>query len=90
VLESDLAERAGIAERGTLGRVRDAVRAAGLPTQRPSGHDPSRLLAATRADKKARRGAPPPPLPRCIGTMAGETHGWACPVSDDLVLEVLT
>jgi 3-dehydroquinate synthase len=89
VLESDLAERAGIADSGTLERVRDAVRAAGLATDRPSTVAPEQLLAATRTDKKARRGAVEYALPRRVGAMAGGDHGWACPVADDLVLEVL-
>jgi 3-dehydroquinate synthetase len=89
VLESDLAERAGIAQRGTLERIREAVRAAGLPTRRPPDVTPAQLLAGTRADKKARRGAVEYALPCRVGAMAGEDRGWACPVADDLVLEVL-
>jgi 3-dehydroquinate synthase len=90
VLESALAERAGIAERGTVDRVREAVAAAGLPTRRPPAHDPARLLAATRADKKARGGRVEYALPARIGVMACADRGWSCPVSDELVLEVLT
>jgi 3-dehydroquinate synthase len=89
VLESDLAERAGIAERGTLQRVREAVAAAGLPTRRPPAHDAARLLAATRIDKKARGGVVEYALPARIGAMACGDRGWSCPVSDELVLEVL-
>jgi 3-dehydroquinate synthase len=90
VHESDLAERAGIAERGTVDRVREAVAAAGLPTRRPPEHDPARLLAATRGDKKARGGVAEYALPARIGVMACGERGWSCPVSDELVLEVLT
>jgi 3-dehydroquinate synthase len=89
VLESQLAERAGIAEQGTLDRVRDAVRAAGLPIDRPSDQPPAALLAATRGDKKSRGGVVEYALPRRIGAMAGEDRGWTCPVSDELVLDVL-
>jgi 3-dehydroquinate synthase len=89
VLESDIAERAGIAERGTAPRVRDAVMAAGLPTRRPPSHDPQRLLAATRSDKKARGGVVEYALPARVGAMACGERGWGCPVSDELVLEVL-
>jgi 3-dehydroquinate synthase len=89
VLESDLAERAGVAERGTLARVREAVGAAGLPTSRPRAHQAAQLLAATRADKKARGGVVEYALPRRIGAMACADRGWSCPVSDELVLEVL-
>ncbi len=89
VLESALAERAGIAEPGTCERVRAAVDAAGLPTIRPPGQPAARLLAATRSDKKARGGVVEYALPRRIGVMACADRGWACPVGDDLVLEVL-
>jgi 3-dehydroquinate synthase len=89
VLESDLAERAGVAERGTLERVREAVTAAGLPTGRPSALRPAQLLAATRTDKKARGGVVEYALPRRVGAMACAERGWSCAVSDELVLEVL-
>jgi 3-dehydroquinate synthase len=89
VLESELAERAGVAERGTLVRVRDAVSAAGLPTRHPSALRPSQLLAATRADKKARAGHVEYALPLRVGAMACADRGWGCVVSDELVLEVL-
>jgi 3-dehydroquinate synthetase len=90
VLESELAERAGIAEHGTASQVREAVTRAGLPSRRPPAHDPARLLAATRLDKKARRGLAEYSLPRRIGEMACEERGWTCPVNDELVLEVLS
>jgi 3-dehydroquinate synthase len=89
VLEAALAERAGIAEHGTGDRVRDAVRAAGLPIHRPPPHQPAELLAATRTDKKVRAGVVEYALPRRVGTMACGDRGWSCPVSDDLALEVL-
>jgi 3-dehydroquinate synthase len=89
VLESALAERVAVAVPGTFERVRDAVRAAGLPISRPRGYQPAQLLAATRNDKKARRGVVEYALPRRVGAMACAERGWACPVSDQLVLEVL-
>jgi 3-dehydroquinate synthase len=89
VLETALAERASVAVPGTLERVRDAVKAAGLPTSRPRAHQPEQLLAATRTDKKARGGAVEYALPRRVGAMACAERGWSCPVSDGLVLEVL-
>jgi 3-dehydroquinate synthase len=89
VLESDLAERAGVAEAGTLERVRDAVTAAGLPARRPEAIRPAQLLAATRSDKKARGGVVEYALPRRVGAMACADRGWSCAVSDELVLEVL-
>ena len=89
VLESALAERGGIAEHGTRDRIRDAVRAAGLPVARPANQRPADLLAATRGDKKSRGGLVEYALPRRIGKMAGDDQGWASPVSDELVLEIL-
>jgi 3-dehydroquinate synthase len=89
VLESALAERAAVAEPGTLERVRSAVSAAGLPTTRSRAHLPAQLLAATRSDKKARAGVVEYALPRRVGAMACAERGWGCPVNDELVLEVL-
>jgi len=88
-LESELAEHAGIAECGTGRRVRDALVQVGLPTGRPPEMDPEHILEATRADKKARRGAVEYALPRRIGAMAAEATGWATAVDDELVREVL-
>jgi 3-dehydroquinate synthase len=89
VLESDLAEQAGVAERGTAERIRAAVAAAGLPAGPPAGLRPAEVLAATRSDKKARRGVVEYALPRRIGAMACAECGWGCAVSDELVLAVL-
>ena len=89
VLESELAERMGVAECGTHQRVVDAVRAAGLPASRPAGPSADELLAATRLDKKARGGRVEYALPRRIGAMAGESDGWGVRVDDALVREVL-
>lgn len=88
-LESELAERAGVAECGTTERVRDAIARAGLPLERPAELDPHALLALTRGDKKSRRGVVEYALPRRVGAMAGEHEGWSVAVDDALVLEVL-
>ena len=88
-LESELAERAGVAECGTHDRVRAALERAGLPTRRPAAIGADDVIALTRRDKKARGGVTEYALPRRIGAMAGEHSGWAVPVSDDLVREVL-
>ena len=88
-LESVVAERLGVAEPGTARRVRDAVRAAGLPYAPPAGMDAERIVAATRTDKKARGGGVEYALPRRIGAMAGERSGWAVPVPETVVREVL-
>ncbi len=89
VLESALAERAGIAESATLRRVREAVERAGLPSSLPEGMDADRVLAATRSDKKARRGTVEFALPRRVGAMAGSETDWAVRVDDGDVLAVL-
>ncbi|MFL5580556.1 MAG: 3-dehydroquinate synthase [Gemmatimonadaceae bacterium] len=88
-VESALAERVGVAERGTARRVREAVRAAGLPAAPPP--DVARLgaaavLDATRADKKARAGRVEYALPCRVGAMAGEREGWSLPIADEEAL----
>ncbi len=89
VLEAALAERAGIAEPGTMDAVRKAVQAARLPTSRPAQMSAASVLAATRGDKKARRGVVEYALPRRIGEMAGRESEWSVIVEDRIVLDVL-
>ena len=89
VLEARLAERIGVAERGTAREVERVVRAAGLPHARPPELSPGAVLDATRRDKKARGGAVAYALPARIGSMAGAERDWAIEVGDTLVLEVL-
>jgi 3-dehydroquinate synthase len=88
-LESELAERLGVAECGTHRQLRAALERAGLPADRPASLHPDALLAATRGDKKARAGAVEYALPRRIGAMAGEDAGWGIAVSDSDVRAVL-
>ncbi|HET7549982.1 MAG TPA: 3-dehydroquinate synthase [Gemmatimonadaceae bacterium] len=90
VLESTLAEQVGVAEAGTARRVRDAVERAGLPASRPKDMNADRVLAATRSDKKARRGTAEFALPRRVGAMAGEETDWAVRIDEDAVLAVLS
>jgi 3-dehydroquinate synthetase len=88
-LEARLAELAGVAEAGTADRVVAVLRQLDLPIGRPAGLDPEQVLAATRADKKARAGTVEYALPTRIGAM-GEFGGrWSVPVADALVREVL-
>lgn len=89
VLESAIAERIGVADRGTEARIAAVVREAGLPASVPAGMSADEILAATRGDKKARGGRVEYALPARIGAMAGEDSGWAIPVPEDVVLEVL-
>jgi 3-dehydroquinate synthase len=89
VLEARLAERIGVAERGIAARIERVLAEAELPVALPSSLDAAEVLAATRSDKKARRGAVAYSLPARIGAMAGAERGWAIPVDDAAVREVL-
>jgi 3-dehydroquinate synthase len=89
VYESAIAERIGVAERGTAARVRAAVAAAGLPESRPQSVSVDAVLDAARGDKKARSGRVEYALPASIGTMAAANRGWSLPVSDAVVREAL-
>jgi 3-dehydroquinate synthase len=89
VLEARIAERLGVAERGTAERIVIVLRRAGLPTERPRELPIDDIVDATRLDKKARGGRAEYALPARIGAMAGGDSGWALPVDDQLVHEVL-
>ena len=89
-LESRIAERMGIAERGTERELREALHAAGLPVTLPEGMEADRILDVMRSDKKARAGVVKYALPRAIGEMAGADAGWTVGVEDAIVREVLT
>jgi 3-dehydroquinate synthase len=89
VLEARLAERIGVAERGTAREIERVLRRAGLPVERPASLGADTVLEATRSDKKARAGAVAYALPATIGAMAGGERGWAIEVGDALVREVL-
>jgi 3-dehydroquinate synthase len=90
VLEARLAERIGVAARGTAAEIERVAASAGLPTAVPAGLVPTTILDATRHDKKARAGAVAFALPARIGAMAGEERDWAIEVGDSLVLGVLS
>jgi 3-dehydroquinate synthase len=87
-LESEIAERMGIARPGTATAIRDALSGIGLPTAFPA-LDSRAVLAATKSDKKAKAGRVEYSLPSAIGSMAGESSGWSIPVADDVVASVL-
>ena len=88
-LEAELAERAGVAERGTASTLRDVIRSAGLPTERPREIAAARVLEAARGDKKVRGGMIELALPLELGRMAGAERSWSVHVGDALLLEVL-
>jgi 3-dehydroquinate synthase len=89
VAESRVAERAGIAEAGTAAAIERVIANAGLPTTLPSDVAPDRVLRLMRADKKRRAGALEYALPKRVGTMAGESSGWAVAIPDAVVMDVL-
>lgn len=89
VIEARIAERVGIAPFATAAAIQAACRAAGLPTQLPKVRI-DRILALTRSDKKVRDGKVEYALPSKIGAMAGADRGWATPIEDSIVKEVLS
>ncbi len=89
VLESLLAERIGVAEPGTVHRIREAVMSAGLPSAMPAGVDPNRIVELTRGDKKARGGIAEYALPSRVGAMATSGEQFTIPVEEAIVLEML-
>lgn len=89
LLESDAAEREGIAAPGTTSRIRDALESLGLPVRRPAGPSASRILESMRGDKKSRRGAIEYAIPARIGLMAGVEDGYTVRLPDSVVREVL-
>ena len=88
-LESELAERIGLAQTGTAATVVSALESAGLPTALPRGSDGDAVIEAMRSDKKGRSGRTRFALPLRIGAMAGADTGWTVSVSDDQLREVL-
>lgn len=89
ILEARIAERIGVATKGTADGIQETCRIADLPIALPStgATDVARFM---RADKKSRAGRVEFALPARIGLMAGADRGWAIPVEDDVVLEVLS
>ena len=87
--ESELAERIGVADRGTAARVRASIRGAGLPDAFPPAIAADEIIAAARADKKARGGHAEYSLPARVGAMAGEADGWSVAVDESMVRNVL-
>jgi 3-dehydroquinate synthase len=88
-LESQLAERIGLAETGTAATVLRTLQAAGLPTALPREIDGGAVIEAMRSDKKGRSGKMRFALPLRIGAMAGADKGWTVSVGDQQLREVL-
>jgi 3-dehydroquinate synthase len=89
LLEAEAAEREGITEPGTSGRIRGALQAAGLPTTRPAGVPASRVLESMHLDKKSRAGTTEYAVPSRIGVMAAAQNGYTVRLADAVVAEVL-
>lgn len=88
-VEADIAERMGVAERGTADNIRRVLRHAALPTLPPHGIGPAAIVHATRTDKKVRAGRVEYALPSRLGQMAGAETGWAIAVPDQTVERAL-
>ena len=88
--EAEIAVRLGIAAPALPGRVETALTALGLPLSPSRPLTPDAVLAATRADKKARAGAVEYALVRDVGIVAGSESGYGTPVDDQIVLGALS
>ncbi len=90
-LESQLAERAGVAEAGTAARIARLLARYSLPLQLPDAAAVDALLEAMRHDKKSRSGELRLALPIRIGTMGVDAkRGWTVAVAESLMRDVLT
>ena len=88
VVEARIAERIGVATKGTADGIQEACRLAELPTSLPSA-GPADIVRFMKADKKSRGGNVEFALPAKIGAMAGGERGWGIPVDDKVVREEL-
>ncbi len=88
-LESRLAERAGIAEKGTAKRLEDVLTIAGLPRLVPDGISADDVMRLMQSDKKNRAGRIEFALPAGIGKMFEADGRWSVPVDVALIREVL-
>ncbi|MCE2901918.1 MAG: 3-dehydroquinate synthase [Gemmatimonas sp.] len=89
VIESRIAERAGVTDASLSAIMADAVRAAGLPSALPLGTNLAQLLVDTHGDKKARGGVGRYALPQAIGVMGSWNGSWSVAVPDTLVRAAL-
>jgi 3-dehydroquinate synthase len=89
VVEAALGESIGVTEPGTSEALRELLQRLGMPVTLPAEMNPEGVLAATRSDKKARKGRAEYSLIERIGTASAADGAWAWPVEDAVVLEVL-
>ncbi len=91
VLEAALAERVGIAERGTSATIVRLLERFDLPTALPDDARADDLVGAMHHDKKRRGSDLHFALPRRVGEMHGDARsGWTTPISEDIVRAVLS
>ncbi len=88
-VESEMAEKIGVAEPGTTVIIEEALKLAGLPTRLPPECSPQRMLEAMRSDKKSRDGKIRFALPARVGEMAKDGSDWSVPVADELIMEAM-
>jgi 3-dehydroquinate synthase len=84
-VEARIGEALGITPAATVEAIASAVTRASFPSQVPVDLDRDALLAATRSDKKSRRGAARYALPRALGEMEAAEGEWAVAVDDAVV-----
>lgn len=90
VVEARIAERAGVAGRGTAERLRQVLCKLGLPTSLPVHWAPEEVVARTRGDKKAQSGKVVYSLISGPGVPAQGIDGrWGFSIADEVVSEVL-
>jgi 3-dehydroquinate synthase len=87
--EARLAELLGIAERGTARRITQLLERYRLPLELPESATVDGLVAAMQLDKKARAGTVRFALPRAVGRMHADGHGWTVAAPERAVREVL-
>ncbi len=88
-LESRLAERAGIAEKGTTEKLEKVLTNAGLPRLVPDGIPADDIVRLMQSDKKNRAGRIEFSLPVRIGKMFEADGRWSVPLEVALIREVL-
>ncbi|MBA3656164.1 MAG: 3-dehydroquinate synthase [Gemmatimonadaceae bacterium] len=88
-LESRLAERAGIAEKGTAHKLDTVLTNAGLPRLVPSGISADEMMELMQLDKKNRDRKIEFALPVRIGKMFEGDGRWSVPLDAALIREVL-
>ncbi|MEX2583415.1 MAG: 3-dehydroquinate synthase [Gemmatimonadota bacterium] len=89
VVEAEIGEALTLSEPGTADRLREALRALGLPTAVPSEYAAAAILDVTRIDKKARAGRVEYSLIERIGVSSPGAGSYGVPVEDEVVLAAL-